>query len=101
MDGLAASLPHGPERYKRTPRDQPGFLVELAKRALEQVVGPNQSFRNGPGAIILFRPERPARMRQQKFEQRPPAIDQKACADLGSACHAPLYSRRAADWPPF
>ena len=97
MHGLAAALPHRLERDERARRGQPGFLAELPQRSREQIVRPHQALGNGPGAVVLARPERAARMRQQDFDLPAPAVGEEPRADFVLACHRAQYSRRAAD----
>ena len=97
MHGLAALLPDRLQRHERPLRGQSGFLAEFAKRAGEEIVRPHQSFGNGPGAGVLARPERAARMRQQEFDssRRRKASRPALISSLRRIC--PHNSGRAAD----
>ena len=82
---------------ERSLRGEAGLLAEFAERAGQQIVRPHQPLRDGPGAVVLARPERPARMRQQEFEFVPPPVGEEACADFVACVPCAEYSRRAAD----
>jgi hypothetical protein len=59
-----------------------GFLGEFALGAGEQIVRPHEALWNGPGALILARPEGPARMGEQKFRLFLPAEGEQTRTEL-------------------
>src|SRR5262249_19404385 len=84
-DDLAAALHDLAERKELALPGRAGFLLDLALGHRERVLaGDIFAFRDRPGAEILLRPERPARMHQQQLEAgAAPAVEQDAGAALG------------------
>src|SRR5262249_32970689 len=88
MDDLAALLTHRRQRDERSVGNEAGFLGEFAPGGGGKVaVRPDQALGDRPGALVLARPIRPARMPEQHFEVGLAAKHEEPRADLALSRH--------------
>ncbi len=69
-DGLAARLADRAERPERRGEVEPGLLAELAPGGVERfLAGFGLALGDGPGAVVLLRPERAAGMNEEYLDR--------------------------------
>ena len=106
-DPLAARLSALPEEDRPAAGSRkPDLLLEFSVGGVERVfVGPVFALRDGPGGLVLARPERPTRVRDQDLDGVPGGdpVQQKACTGrahgLRPSFHPATEKPRAAGSP--
>ncbi len=99
LDQLAAVLPNGAQRHRRSVRHRPHFLGEFAHRRFQRLfAGFQRALGHHPRARILARPIRAAGMAEQDLQAGPCRGDKGECPRCAAAaCQAAVASAAKAE----